>query len=324
MAEVAFKVPGATICCSTIHRCTFFTSCDVDPAKGSVVMLNCEKRTISGKIWVEPWEDSVVFQRPNPDVTDGLKVIEACAGIGAMGRGFHACQVETTCYNDYNPRFCAWLRQKTSTPAIEGNMTHPITIHAIHQASTGAQVITGGVACQPFSSLEDRKEQCDQRSESFTGLLALGYFLKCFLIIMECTREGFQSPWAQSMLNQFCLQTGFQCRQTVLHLHQLWPSMRTRWWAVLFHPSLTVQNIPPVPSLQFEPSVVHLFPRLLSLSHEDIQQLQLSFHELAGFQAQPKGLAGCILDIFKAMPTATHSWGSQLVGCACGCRDEGF
>eukprot|EP00435_Cladocopium_sp_Y103_P039416 s683_g10.t1 len=324
MAETAYRIPGATVCSSTIHHVSFFTTLELDSTKGTVVMLNFQKRTVAGKIWVEPTNESIWFQRQNPNIQGNLTMIEACAGIGAMGQGFHTCGISTACYNDYNPKFCQWLRNKTEVPVVEGNMTHPQTIHAVHLPAPDSHILTGGVACQPFSVLGDQKEQYDQRSESFPGLLTMGFFLKCFLIVMECTKEARQSAWAQSILNQFCLQTGYVCQQTILHLHHLWPSVRTRWWAVLHHPSIHVQSIPQMPKMPFEPSIIHLIPAMLQLPPDQLEQLILTIHKLAMFKSQPRGLAGSVVDMFKAIPTATHSWGNQLSECACGCRPEGF
>eukprot|EP00435_Cladocopium_sp_Y103_P039949 s1234_g10.t2 len=324
MCETAYRIPGATICCSTIGHVTFFTSVDIDPAKGSGILLNFEKQTIGGKIWLEPTPNSVFFQRQNPDIRNHLSLIETCAGIGAMGLGFHKCGIPTACYNDFNPKFCQWLRAKSATPVIEGNVTNPQAIYAVHCAAPDSQFITARVSCQPFLSLGDKREQYDQRSESFTGVLTMSYMLKCLVIFMECTKEALQSAWAQETLNKFCLLTGFQCQQGLLHLHELWPSFRTRWWAVLHHPSICLQSMPPVPKMVFEPSIIHLIPRLRDLPPEEIAQLALSLHEYAMFGSQPKGILGSVIDLFKPMPTATHSWGSQCQECFCGCRSEGF
>ena len=84
MCETAFRYPGVSVCCSTIHRTTFFTSADLNPALGSAVLLNFQKQTIGGKIWLEPSDGSHFFQRQNPDLTKQLTMIETCAGIGAM------------------------------------------------------------------------------------------------------------------------------------------------------------------------------------------------------------------------------------------------
>ena len=173
----SFQVPRRFSLLLTIHRATFFTSADLNPALGSTVLLNFQKQTIGGKIWLEPSDGFHFFQRQNPDLTKQLTIIKTCAGIGAMGVGFSQCGIDTACYNDYNPNFCKWLRAKTNVPVVRGNMTSPSTIHAMHCAAPSAQFIFG-VACQPFSALGDQLEQHDQRSESFTGLLTITYFFK--------------------------------------------------------------------------------------------------------------------------------------------------
>ena len=95
---------------------------------------------------MEPTDESVWCQRQNPDIRDGLSLIETCAGIGIMGHGFHNCGMVTSCYNDYNynPQFCKWLRTKTKIPVVQGNVTCPKTIYAVHGAAPTSQAITGG------------------------------------------------------------------------------------------------------------------------------------------------------------------------------------
>ena len=145
-------------------------------------------------------------------------MIEADSGIGALGKGFEQCDFITACYNDFNPRFCQWLRQKTTVPGVEGDLTQPATIHAIHTHAPDAQFLSGGMSCQPFLLLGDRREEGDQRSSSFTGLLVLFCFLKVSMIFMECTKEVMQSKWAQDVIHQFCLQTGFHVKQALLDI----------------------------------------------------------------------------------------------------------
>eukprot|EP00435_Cladocopium_sp_Y103_P076071 s49_g75.t1 len=65
-----------------------------------------------------------------------------------------------------------------------------------------------------------------------------------------------------------------------------------RWWAVLHHPSISVQSIPQVPKMIFEPTVIHLIPAMLKMPEDQLRQLILTIHELAMFKSQPRGLAG--------------------------------
>ena len=78
--------------------------------------------------------------------------------------------------------------------------------------------MTGGVSCQPFSALGDRREQEDPRAESFPGLLVMAYYLGSLALIVECTKEAKDSPRVQEWLQAFSSQTGYVLQQEILQL----------------------------------------------------------------------------------------------------------
>ncbi len=119
---------------------------------------------------------------------------------------------------------------------IEGNINDMQTIESLSKAVPHPHVINGGVSCQPFSSLGDKGEGLDTRSQSFTGLLKAGFHMQSLAIVMECTPGVKDSTWAQGILKEFTDKTGYHLTQTVLEMHHIWPSVRNRWWAVLTHP----------------------------------------------------------------------------------------
>ena len=65
-------------------------------------------------------------------------------------------------------------------------------------------------------------------------------------------------------------------------------------------------------------------PRMLKVEGESLKQLECDLYELRNFHSVRGGVHTCILNMLKPMPTATHSWGSQLRGCLCKCRASGF
>lgn len=69
---------------------------------------------------------------------------------------------------------------------------------------------------------------------------------------------------------------------------------------------------------------MHLLQIQPHLPPDECAQLNLSAYELHHFHNQPQGISSNVIDVAKAMPTATHSWGSQLGPCHCGCRSQGF
>ena len=102
---------------------------------------------------------------------------------------------------------------------------------------------------------------------------------------------------------------GYDLHQTVLILQSVWPYHRTRWWALLAHPALQVKDIPDMPRLRWTPSIMHLIPTMMSMSPDELHQLILDLEELQIFHAAKGGIAKLWIDMLKALPTATNSWG---------------
>eukprot|EP00438_Fugacium_kawagutii_P026062 Skav206840 [mRNA] locus=scaffold637:191806:196263:- [translate_table: standard] len=323
MAHVVARTASYTVCISNLRRQVFRTMIALNEADVfSLLDVNIQQQ--EGVFWVVPSIDSHVLPVEPIDLQMPLTAIEVCAGYGIVGQGVLACGIETKCFCDYNEVYCNWLRHKTNVPVVCGDVSSKHTMMAVAQAAPTSQMICSGVACQPFSSLGDRREQLDPRSTSLTGTLEMGYFLSMGVILIECTKEAKESVWVQDVLSKFAAQTGYRIEQVILDLHWLLPASRTRWWALLTHPSLPSCTIPALPSLPFRPMVIHMFPRTLQLTPEEEDQLLLSEHEYVCFNKHPKGIVHHILDTWKTAPTATHSFGNQLQGCACSCRATGF
>ena len=271
------------------------------------------------------WDDKTKWIAHPPQHTSGLlRVVEACSGLGIMGKGFEQTGARTMCYVDNNKEYCRWLRCQGSTPVVEGDICDTTTVHAISKHVQQSHTLTGGFSCQPFSKLGDERHEDDPRSASFWGMLHAGYRLQSLAIILECTQEASNAKCVQEGLRQFSAQTGYQVAQTVLDLHTIWPARRTRWWAVIAHPDIGLTDLDALPSLAFAPGIMHLMPTPLMLTEENLQQLTLDEHELNVFYGDRKGIKRNMTDFCKPLPTATHSWGSQAKGCFCGCRESGF
>lgn len=274
--------------------------------------------------WLHADYHTKVIPHSPSTLTQPFRVVETCAGIGAGGLGLHSLGFETVCYNDINPVYCNWLESRTTIPVVQGDLTQHSTIVAVSEAAGEVDVLMSGVACQPFSSLGDQRQQADPRARTFPGSLFMGFHLQAKWILLECTKEARFSPWTQQLLTEFCHETGYQRNQQILDLHHMWAGMRTRWWCVLTHPSLPANEIPTMPKLNFTRSLFHVIPRPLAMPDDQTNQLTLDSEEFNGFNDHVKGYYKYLVDFTKLMPTATHSWGSQLKKCECGCRTSGF
>jgi len=255
----AFYQPGQHLCHTFIHQQPIFTDCIIQRNHAFHTVLQGTLRFKDGISWLCMTPDTRCFPRAMPEMQGLYKVVDACSGISAVARGYEACGAQVLCHVDSNPKFHAWTSARSSAPSILGSVADPYTVYEVSKVVHESHVLSAGTSCQPFSGLGDGLQGLDPRSASFTGILLMGYFLGSIAMLLECTKEAMTSDWIQSQLEAFGRQTGYQIAQNILHLHDTWPSKRTRWWAVVYHPVLAPFSIPPMPSMRFQPAIVHLF-----------------------------------------------------------------
>ena len=326
LAEILVFMPGAHVCRTAVKHQVFRTNAKLNKTHNTFTLLDGAIAKHDGQTWILQTDASMCFQH-RPVTIDAFKnVIEACSGLGIVGTGFEPYGCVTKCYIDSNPKYTEWLKAKhgDAKAVVCGDIAHHRVIHQVAQAVDEPAILSGGFSCQPFSTLGDRREGNDDRSQSLPAMLRLGFFLRCPILILECTKEALTSPFVQGHLNSFMKQTGYTCVQNLLDLHHTWPGARTRWWCVLSYPHLRIQKIPQMPKLAFDPAISNLLQIQAILSKEELDQLLLSDYEAKHFHDKPGGISVSLIDASKCLPTATHSWGSQLVGCLCLCRKSGF
>ena len=316
--------PGRHLCRTAVRHQLFFTDCHLQKGHECHTILEGNLQQQDGQWWIRMGEDTHVFPRPAIEMQGLYRVVDVCSGIGAVTKGFEACDAEILCHVDSNEQFVQWKKARTEKPCILGNVAHASTVSAVARCVNRSHILSAGISCQPFSALGDGRQGEDPRSESFTGTMMMGFYLGCIMFLLECTKEAYSSGWIQEQLSCFSQQTGYQVQQTVLHLHEMWPAKRTRWWAVVAHAAFPVGAIPAMPTMRFMPSIIHVLKNMLPMKDEELQQLMLSCDEFEQFCKAKGGIVASLIDVFKALPTATHSWGSQLVGCLCKCRPRGF
>ena len=319
--RVQTKFPGCAYGTAIIHRQAIFTDCVIPNGSDKCTLFRVRKVCIKGQIWILHTDQTTVCKHSPHTERSVKQILEMCAGIGAVDVGYEHCGASVSATNDQNIRFCQLLHARGRS-VVAGDIALPSTV--ARMAQHAGNTISAGVSCQPFSSLGDQLEEKDSRVMSLVGVLHAIHLLQAPLGILECTKAAFTSQWFQSMLKQFCEQTGKVLQQSILELHECWPSKRTRWWGTVSAPELKVQPIPSLPKTTFAPSLRHLFPKPKPMGHEEIEALMLDLYELRNFHECPKGIQQNTIQWDKPLPTAVHSWGSQLKQCACGCRSTGF
>ena len=320
VAYIQMFVPGSIIatskCCGTV----FHTDIQIPKGVNRVTIFGGLLEFRGDEKWIRGSAETSVVSHSAWNFEQPV-LLETCAGIGAIDRGHQHCGIQQVVYNDNNQRFCKWL-ESNGKQVVQGDICESTVVAQLAQHHP--MIVSGGVSCQPFSELGDKREQHDDRSRSFTGVLQASYETQAPIIILECTPAVYRSEWAQDVLKQFAAKTNFRVQQTIQELHKLWPAKRTRWWCVITHPKIDMAPITNPPPICFQPTLLHLFRRCIHIDPETMQELELGLYETRIFHTMSGGIRKHAVDFMKPLPTATHSWGSQLSGCECGCRDKGF
>ena len=308
-----------SLAATIIHGQTVMTDF-VLPHQPTATIFQGQLERRGNRVWIVPTQATVVVGHSAIRERDMQFMRETCSGLGAVSTGFAKCGVMTSVHNDSSQAFCKWLSDH-GKKVVHGDINDVQVIQQMAQSP--GMFMSAGVSCQPFSYLGDMKQQYDDRSRSLPGTLRASFLLQSPVILLECTPGAEKSDWVQHLLQSFASQIGFRINQKVLELHTFWVSRRTRWWCTLSHAALGIGEIPTIPKLQFCPSFLHLFPKMMDVSESDLQEISLDLYQLRYFHGYPS-LHKHLLDPMKALPTATHSWGSQVKSCSCGCRKGGF
>ena len=258
------------------------------------------------------------FPRPTMTTAGLTQVVEACSGIGCLGRGLQHAGFTLQFRIDWSQPLLDLANNIDKVPSFCGDVGTPETLIQICEKAPEAGILAAGYSCQPFSKLGDRRAQLDPRSKTLTDVLTVGYLGRFAVLILECVPEVLKCEWVQQVLKDFTVMTGYVLHQDILHLHKFWVAKRSRWWAVLSHPSIGKIEWEPAPEAQPAPLIAHLLPEFLQCEGDELEQLKLDLYELSRFAAA--GFDKNEVPLRGQMNTSLHSCGNQLKSCPCQCR----
>lgn len=210
-------------------------------------MSGCVLPSNLQQISIEP--TSVVLDHSQCDWDSAYKVLDICCGAGYMGEGAKLAGLKVVAGCDFNKNFTEKYHELTGLPVVLGDVSSTATLAKLWEISTGNHGIAAGVSCQPYSLLGDRKSSDDKRSSSLTGTLEAIHFLRAPWAVLECVEPVSSDDFVQGEISKFCKLTGYTNHQTVLHLHSVWPSRRSRWWCILLSPAFAMRQLHPFPPI---------------------------------------------------------------------------
>ena len=269
-----------------------------------------------------------MFSR-TPKTSDCSFIHDVCSGMGGFSTAagflgmstvsaldFNGLARDAFCLNHQCQFVCADVREVSSV----------FELHLAQSARDCQPMLAAGFPCQPLSTQGSQLRNADPRSKTLPAVLRAAYWLQSAGLLLECVAEAFHDPHTQSAIHEFAAVANFSVFQKVYHLHQVWPSRRTRWFAVLFPKEFDFPGLLDLPRISPAPVVGDLMPShpwpIWSMTDE--LQLQWSDVEQSAFSNPAFGSTDREIKLDQPLPTALHSWGSALTQCPCGCRDTGF
>ena len=268
--------------------------------------------------------DSILFHH-RIVLDDLFTVIELCCGIGVGTYGLEAAGFKIAVANDCNE---AMLRGYSSlhpnVPLVLGNFADPCIIKQINRIHARSALLMSGFSCQPYSEGGAKHGYNDSRSGSLHSTLQVAFLLRCPIVLLECVRSASTNRHVRQELQQFRDQCHYHVTEIVLRLDDCWISKRERWYAVLSAPMIGPVPLSKMPLFGFPTMVKQVVPRGIDMSHDDMQRLILGVEEHERWKKFCPDIKSALIPLSGICPTALHSWGSQLTGCQCGCREVGF
>ena len=263
------------------------------------------------------------------DISDMGYVHDVCCGLGGFSTAFQHLGVSVVSAVDSCELAVQAFQLNHSCPTICGDIASVdvlVRMHTCQLVCGRRPVISAGFPCQPLSRQGAQLRQWDQRSKTLGSILRAAHLLRSTGLFLECVQEALSDDATQRQLQEFANMHGFAVFQRVLHLSNMWPSRKTRWFMVMLPSEFGEFSFPALPQLPKPPSVMQLMPfsPWPAWSMQDESQLSWTEMEEQVYNDPQYGSTNRFVQTQHPLPTALHSWGNALYACPCKCRASGL
>ena len=206
------------------------------PLDRKVTVYNVKKtdQKVDGA-WCLSWcEHSEIFVMCN-DLDSPNRIVDVAAGLGGFTIGTSFLGMQTVVANDINEVMTKAYEEVNGGPIVRGDIGKIETVMEMHKfQGQFSSIFCLGFPCQPLSKQGDRLGSKDIRSAVLPAALSAAHFLQARMLVLENVPEAARDRDVQGLLYQFASKHGMIVYQRELHLHNVWPCRRSRWFAVLF------------------------------------------------------------------------------------------
>lgn len=283
-------------------------------------------QTSNGSVRLMLDEQSTWYPSNHPQIRDLGFAHDVCSGIGGFHTAFSFLGGKTISSVDVSPLACSVYRRVFGFGHC-ADISSSHTVRSLHAAQfdfSCQAMLLAGFPCQPLSRQGSQLRSADSRSLTLPAILRAAALLRSSCVVLECVPEALTDPSTQAYLREFCDLLGYSLDQACLHLHTVWPSKRSRWFAVCVAEALNPSPFGALPDLKPQPAIRDVIEHWPAWTSEDEDQLQWTSLENQVYSDPQYGNPHRHVCLSDALPTALHSWGSALYACPCGCRSTGL
>ena len=180
---------------------------EIPEGKASFSILRARVAEKKTPMVLQSTESTVVLSHNACTWKGSKQLIELCCGLGAMGQGARAAGFEPVVGCDFRKKMCELYVRHSGASAIHGDMCDIETMTKLYEACPHSCTVAAGIACQPYSVLGDGRGGGDPRASTLPATLAISYYLRAVMIVIECVGPAKDDPFVNHHINTFCSKT---------------------------------------------------------------------------------------------------------------------
>lgn len=152
----------------------------------------------------------------------------------------------------------------------------------------------------------------------------MAFYLRVQAVVLECVLPAASNAFVENEVRRFVEASGYLVSQRELHLQDVWTCRHSRAWWVISSPMIGKIPLVPWPKLDSITKVRQLISTIQPWDLNDERALALTCREFEVFGGHDETFQRFLLNFESCAPSALHAWGSQVLGCECGCRSRGL
>eukprot|EP00438_Fugacium_kawagutii_P035023 Skav226643 [mRNA] locus=scaffold1097:87671:91891:+ [translate_table: standard] len=252
---------------------------------------------------------------------DTVTLIDLCCGMGGFSLGSHRLGMQTACFVDHSKLACEAIQANFHGHVICGDVGSMDTMKQVHRhRGQGHVQVTGGFACQGFSTQGDQKGMADQRSSSLHYILRAAWLLQADQVLLECVANVQHFSQAQNTIDAFAVQADMRVTRLIFDLQLQWPVRRNRFWGHLIKKHFPRIDLPPWPLEKDLQMIGAIMPIDALWEDQEEDNLAWDAEECELYLDPAYGTDPRFLQPEAKAQTVLHSWGHVTRPCSCGCR----